>query len=342
MMTIKSTVILLLSLLVLSIYAQTTADNVNPSIFAGVEKSMQADYDSAGIYFQKIIAQDPESPIGYFFMAVLYHTMIIDYEEFNFEKDFMHYTEIAQEKIKQRKKNQSLDKMDHFMAGTLDGYQGTLDIKKGNWVSGFRYGLRGMDAVKQALALDPGFYDPLWCVGVYEFYRSKMTKTLWWLPFISDQREEGIAKLRLALEKSRYSRMAARQSLVWIYYGEKRYQEALDLDLAILPSYPHSRMLLWAVADCYYALKNWDQALIFYQRLFAETENNAHDNRFNSVICRWKIANIYFKQKEYKKTIAECQAISLYSLRNDIAERLHGKLDQARELQKKAEEELIK
>lgn len=113
---------------------------------------------------------------------------------------------------------------------------------------------------------------------------------------------------------------------------------ALDLS----QRYPQNRMFLWATADCYFALGDYEKALFYYQRVLAATEGKPYDNRFNDVLCRWKMANCYFRQKEYKKTIAECQAISVYSLRSDIAERLREKLEQVGELKMKAAGELQK
>jgi tetratricopeptide (TPR) repeat protein len=314
---------------VLTFAAQGLAVPQDSLIVRALEQTMFPDYDGALATLDRVIALDPAGPQGYFFKAVVYHSMVIDYEDWRFEPDFEKYAHMAQQRLAQLA---APTPMDYFVSGTLDGYRGALAVKKGNWFTGFRYGRRGVEAVRRTLALDPGFADAQWCVGAYEFYWSKMTSQFAWLPFVEDRREEAIRKIKVAMTNGHYCRVAAQHSLAWILYGEQRYAEALALAEDLSARYPRNRMFLWTVADCRYALEQWRPAQEAYRELLARTEADKFDNHYNAAVCRWKLANIHYRFKEYSQAADECQKILQYHLDKDVAERLADRLERTRSL----------
>jgi hypothetical protein len=306
-----------------------TQDSLDYLVSRALEQALTPEYDSALATLDRAIALDMERPEGYFFKAVVYHSMVIDYEDFQFAPAFEKYAGLARKKIA---RHPAPAAGELFMAGTLDGYAGALEVKRGNWFTGFRLGRSGVELARQALMQDAHCYDALWCVGVYEFYLSKMTSQFSWLPFVEDNREGALVKIGMAMDRGRYCRLAAQQSLVWIYYGEKRFREAVTLAEDLHTRYGRNRMFLWAVADCRYALGEWRAAQRTFLELLALTEKDKYDNHYNSIVCRWKLANIRYRFKEYDKAADECRKILLYQLDQETTGRLRDRLDQTRDL----------
>lgn len=79
------------------------------------------------------------------------------------------------------------------------------------------------------MELDSTFYDAWMGLGAYHYYRTQKAKDFLWLPFVSDQREQGIAEIKKAIANGFLATYNARESLMRIYFEEGRYEDAASL-----------------------------------------------------------------------------------------------------------------
>jgi len=336
-------------------YLDYQDEGIKKLIFAGTEACFQENYLLAEEKFKQILSQAPEDPAGYFLLAMFYQAQMIDYESDFRERDFYENIDLAKKYAKERiKHNESAgslgkDAWAYLFLGNAYGAKAVYEARKGNWWSGLNNGLMAKSALKEAIKLDPEFYDAYVGLGSYHYWASVVTKALRWLPFIGDKREEGITEMKLAFERSIFSQDAAANGLVWILIKEKKFDQAISLAEKMQNKYPQGKSFLWAKATAYYEKFDWKDALLSYQEIVTRIQleippkagNDQNDpknlnNYYNLIECKFHTANCLFNLGKFKECISTCEEIQSFSLDEKTKDRQRDKLKGIRRLWEKS------
>jgi len=325
-------------------FPQTYLDYQNPQIkrliLEGIEATFQEDYPLAESRFETLIQMAPEDPAGYFFKAASYHAQMIDYESNFKEKEFYKNIKTAKKFARKRIEKDKKDAWACLILGNTYGAKAVYDAKKGKWWSGLNSGLTAKSALKQAIKQDPELYDAYVGLGSYHFWASVITKTFWWLPFVGDHRQKGTSQMKLAYEKSIFSREAAASGLIWMYIREKEFDQAISLAQKMQSEYPQGKSFLWALAEAYYEKKDWNNALLKYQELLERIEKNNpsgdFDQSYNLIECKFLIAGCHFGLGKYGECAFVCEKILNLPLDKKTQKRLKDKLKKTQELLEKS------
>jgi tetratricopeptide (TPR) repeat protein len=250
-------------------------------------------YDEALAPADSVIALAPDEPIGHLFRAAVLQARMLDYETFEDEKLFLKATSNCRKLAQQRLRKRPQEAWAHFFLGSALGYESFFLGKKRRHVEAFRTGWQCLQHLEAALRHDPSFYDAYLGIGTYKYYRSKFSKNLTWLPFVEDEREEGISMIRQAIAKGCYSRYAAINGLAWILMDESRPEEALALVDSALTRFPNSRFFLWAAAEASRRVGQYDRAIAHYQQILRSLQNERRLSPYLEVVGRTKLARVY-------------------------------------------------
>jgi tetratricopeptide (TPR) repeat protein len=320
-------------------YLDYQSARVKTLLLEGIEASFREDYALAESTFQTVVQMAPEDPAGYFFKAAAYHAQMIDYESNFKEKDFYQNIKIAKKLARKKIKKDKNDAWAYLILGNAYGAKAVYKAKQGNWWSGLQEGLTAKSAFKEALKRDPELYDVYVGLGSYHFWASVMTRAFWWLPFVGDHRDEGILQMKLAYEKSIFSRTAAASGLVWMYIRQKEYDQTISLAQKMQSQYPQGKSFLWPLAEAYFRKQDWNNALLKYrelsQRLEAEHTSGNPDQSYNLIECRFCIANCLFSLGRYAECDSSCREILDFPLDERIRKRQKEKLKKTQELLEK-------
>jgi tetratricopeptide (TPR) repeat protein len=306
-------------------------------ILQGIEAGIRENYELAERNFKKLISDDPEDPAGYFFLGACYQTQMIDLESDFREKEFYQNLEKAIQLSKERIKKDEGDIRAHFYLGNSYGSIAVYDAKHKRWWSGLRKGLKAKSSLKKVIDLDSTFYDAYLGLGSYHYWASVVTKALRWLPFFRDEREKGIEEVKLAAERSFYSKESAQYGLIYIYLEEKDYDKAIKLAKKMNREFPESKLFLWPLAEAVYMKREWMSAINWYQKILELIENPDPSGYFNSIECRHRMAECYFNLKKYEQCKEECEKILKYPLSSEVQKKQKKKLKETRKLLKKCE-----
>lgn len=312
------------------------------TILEGIAAVYNENYISAEESFREIIVKYPEEPAGYFFMATFYQALMTDWEDNFREKEFYENIKkaisLCEQKLsgtKTGEKENQTDIWSYFFLGSSYESWAIYEARKGGWLKGLRYGMRGKSFLDKAVKIDSAFYEAYFGIGAYNYFRSAYTKSFNWLPFISDLRQKGLEQLNLTYKKGVFSRPAAALSLVWAYIKEKDYEKALDLCAEMEETYPEGKHFIWAEAYAYFEKKDWQKALEAYQ-LLVERINQKGENYYNLIECSYAIAQCYFNLEKYDLTIQTCEEIVDYPVDKKTAQRQQNKLKDTIKLLKQA------
>jgi len=296
---------LILNLLVFSkAFAQgQITDDVDSTIRLGIDLVHQEKFKEAIDQFQKLIQKYPDEAVGYFFIAASYQTLIDDYRNENYKKDFEQYIDTAIAKGKRKTDIDSSSARDNFYLGGSYGYRGIYRSFRGDWWGAFKDARKAKSHLDKALEMNPELYDCYFGLGAYHYWGSIKSKIFWWLPFIGDDKEKGIRQYKLAAEKGRYAADEAEYGLLRVYIEEKRYQEALSLAEELKSINPNDPFVLWMIGQAYIGLGNWDEALKNYQRLLEYFKSSVYSDLMAEVECRYWLAYVYYQKAQYKESL---------------------------------------
>lgn len=256
-----------------------------------------------------VIKESPAEPIGFFFRAAVLQARMMDYENYGAdEAAFFAATGACRKLAQQQLRERRNEAWAHFFLGSAMGYEAFVVGKKKKYFEAFRYGWDSIQHLETALKINPRLYDAYLGIGTYKYYRSKMSKSFSWLPFIKDERELGIRMVREALAKGRYSRTAAINGLSWILMDENRPAEALALIDSALTQYSSSRFFLWAAGEAAFRVGRYDRAAVHYQQILASLKNEAQLSSYLELVGRARLMRVY---QAAEKGNEACQEVNL-------------------------------
>ncbi|HHS13048.1 MAG TPA: tetratricopeptide repeat protein [bacterium] len=254
----------------------------------GIEETFTGRFESAHETFQQIIESHPEHPSGYFYRAAAYQSQMMDSESRQWESEFYQYIDSTLIRG-HRLWEQSKDPWAAFYLGTAYSYRGLDEAKSGRILSGIHHARKGIAFLKESVEKAPWLHDVYIGIGTYMYWTGRFYKYFSWLPWIRDEREEGIRLIREHMDRSRFSYWAGVNSLAWIYYDRREYHKAFELFQQGLDRFPGSRFFLWGKADCRFSMEQYVEATSLFHQILKSILPQEDRNGFNEAVCRMRL-----------------------------------------------------
>jgi tetratricopeptide (TPR) repeat protein len=316
--------------------------DMNELIFNSIDYVHKEKFKPAEDEAKKIIKKYPDHPAGYFFCAAALECMMDFYETDRQEREFYEYCDKAIDKAEKLLARDPGDDWATFFLGGANGFMGTYEGRYEKWITSFRHGWRGVSALKVLHKKNPHLKDVLFGLGLYDYWRSALTKVLWWMPGIENKCEQGIQELEQVRKEGLYTNLSAAANLVSIFNGEGRFKEALTLSDEVLAKYPGSVKFSWGRAAALFGLGRFDESEIVYHYIIERVEAEPFDNHYNAVLCHYWLGKIYLKTKRYTQSIAECNRMQYYNLDDVTKRRLEKYFVEAAKVREQAKAANIK
>lgn len=304
-------------LLILLLYSCTgatadpTPERIDSLIFRGINLVHQEKLHPAIETFQEIIKLRPEKPVGYFFVAGAYRTIMYDYRSLAYQKEFEEYAEKAIDLGKELIESGKASSEDHFYYAGALGYLGIFKSDIGSWWSAFRLGLKAKAVMEKALEMDSTNYDAYFGLGTYHYWRSVKTKMFWWLPFVGDDRAKGIAEIKLAIEKGKYTGREGQYALLRIYNEERAHDTLITyFESSGLKDYnPDDPYALWWVGLAYIGKQQWQMAVDTFRHLLSVLKSSPYSDGAGELECRYYLARCYYEMNSYDSCLGEIASV---------------------------------
>ena len=152
---------------------------VNKDIIRGIELLFDSKFDTAENLFYKVIAENPKSPAGYFYLAMVTWSRLAS--GFWSPETVQEYGErinkaifIARRKIEDKE----ADSFTYFYLGGALGFKGRFQLMQQKWLSSFFLALEAIDALKTCKELDPTNKDVLLGLGIFDYYTARLSGVL--------------------------------------------------------------------------------------------------------------------------------------------------------------------
>jgi tetratricopeptide (TPR) repeat protein len=314
-------------------FAQTYPDPIVDSLLnSGINDIILQNYSRAKSTFQYLNNSYPKLPLGNVYLVATEIARAYDFEE-PYNKDYItENLDTAETKTKKLLDKDDANLWFIYFKALNEGYYAYYQVLQKNWLSAFSNGVDAVRDFEKCLNIDPEFYEAKIAIGSYQYWRSRKTEFLKWLPFIKDESELGIRNLQIAVDHASYHRYSAINSLLWIYIDQKKYQEAIDLAERTLKQYPGSRFFMWPLARAY---ENVDikKAINIYNELLDFYSKMPGTNFFNEIELKHVLAQLYVKQGDKRKALELCnQILSMKNIPDYTKNRLGDRLDRVEDL----------
>lgn len=319
-----------------NIYSQEYPDrNVNNLLRSGIDNIINQNYNQAKTEFETLNDRYPALPLGKIYLAATEIARSYDYGvEYNGD-EISKYLNSARDQSENLLNKNHDNIWNHYFLGLAEGYISYYEGLNGSWITSLKEGINSASNFEECLKMNPEFIEAYSGLGNYKYWKSSKTGFLNWLPFVHDDREEGIKYLKRAVEKSSYNNYLAINSLIWIYIDKKNFDSAVHISEKALGEYPKSRFFKWGLAR---ALEDLDRSMAinnYYEILNSYTNLNSM-NHYNEIILKHLIAQQYEKMGEKQKALKLCDEIlGIRNLSDFVKNKLGDRLDRVKELRLK-------
>jgi len=272
--------------------------SIHTLVVAGIDLTWKEQYSSADSVFQVVIREFPEHPAGYLYRAGVMLSRAIDNEmEVDLPK-FDSLVALGKTKADMLTASATERPWGIFYLGTADGSDSYARVYRGDWFGGTRKGFSSVSSFKDALKLDSNLSDACAGIGAFYYWRSRKTETFNWLPFVGDDRNEGVALLNRAVDRGIYNKYTALNMLVAIYTDAALYDEAAACSRKGLERYPGNRSFLWGLATALQLSSKWKEAAEAYLTLFDVILRSQDNNHYNEIVCMLNLAKVKIELNE--------------------------------------------
>lgn len=313
--------------------AQTYPDvEIDSLLKTGIQHIVNHNYNEAEKTFSKLDIDFPELPLGKIYLAAAKIAYAYDFEtpfDENYIEDNLQSAQSLSERLLEKNKN---DKWNVYFFALARGYYAYYQAVQGNWLNALRTGLSSVAAFEECLEIDPDFHEAWIAIGTYEYWRSRKTDFLSWLPFVSDNKNFGIDRLHHAIDSSVYNTHLAIHSLIWIYIDQKNFNAALELSGFAVEKFSDSRVFKWGYAR---ACEEVDlrKSIEIYFDILESYNQTGIKTRINEITLKHIIAQQYVKLGENQKALKLCKEIlDLNDLTKFEREKLGDRLKRVRSL----------
>ncbi len=296
---------------------------------------MQA-YDEARNVCKNLQSQYPEHPIGYLFEAATLYSQMLDFELYDQKDEFFELTSRVKSLCKGALKEDPKNSWLYFFMGSATGYEAYVNGRDQKLYQAFREGLKSVDLLQKAFAIDSTNYDVYLGVGAYKYYKSKYSRYLSWTPFVKDERDIGVEMIRTAVTKGAFSRAPAINSLLWILIDSKDFSEAIMLADEALAEYPNSRFFLWAKADAAFKKGDFPMAQQAYAHILNTYKKEQKRSYLNELICHARLAEICQKMEDLTVAKEHAQKALAIEIPKSLKDRAGEHRKKARKILKSA------
>ena len=313
------------------IYSQVhPSKRVDSLLKAGITQIIVQDYSGAEVFINSLAKEFPQLPLGKIYLAAIKIAQAYDYAE-EFDDSFiLKNLEEAKEQAEDLIESDEKNIWYRYFYALAEGYIAYFDAINGSWLSAISTGVNSISEFEKILSLDKNFYEAYIAIGTFEYWRSRKTEFMNWMPFVNDTKKIGIDRLRVAIDSSSYNSYLAVNSLIWIYIDQKDYSAAIRTAKEALIDFPESRSFKWGMARAY---EETDPgiALRLYKEILESYPDWLNDNEINEITLKHLIAQQQLKLGKKDEAFVICEEIlNIKNLSEYSLEILENRLDRIR------------
>lgn len=296
---------------------------------------LEGRYSEAEKIFDDFIAIHPDEPAGALLKAAVLHYRSIDYDDFSLNGEYLGLLESAEKLARKKIDNDEDDLWAHYFYNSAVSLKAVWAVTNGKFISGIAKGRSGFHGMSGIISVDERFFDAYLMTGSYRFWKSI---TVDWLPFVSDERERGIAEVKSAVSGGKLCGPLSNTVLMemLIKHDLKR---AVALGETMTDRYPSCRLFSWQLGEAYKRSERFEDAVRVLTGVAESMANDPFDDGSGPLRCWWKLAVLSKAMGKTKECSLYCKKIAEAGESETVFERQRKRIVGARRMLEEIKDE---
>ncbi len=261
-------------------------------IIKGIEKSYTEEFSISESLFNTVISEDSTSPAGFFFKSALYQLKYFDMGYDSIKDNFFNLQKKGIEIAKRYVKENPDDPWGYFFLGGFHTLNVFLYGYSEDYINALKNLFPALNNINKSIEIDSTIYDAYLGLGGYDYFKGM-------LPFMGSEKDSAYKKIRLSIEKGKYTKYLSSSALANLFIRDKKYEEARKIIRLLLNEFPDSRTFTWHMFNSFYYEGNIDSSYFYAERLIELSD----DNYFCYIQAVYFASEILLKKGDKKKVI---------------------------------------
>jgi tetratricopeptide (TPR) repeat protein len=233
----------------------------------GIELIYERRYPDALRYFGEVSEIYPNTGVAEVAEVLVWQAKMTENYDYRYDDEYEVAAERAREALESAIETPGNEGWEHFMMAGMAGIEAIHSARKSKYLSALTSAFSAIDHMESAREAAPDFVDLALADGMYNYWRTVITRKSKLLPDFGDNREEGMDQIRRVEQAGIFLGPAATLALSFSYYEERQMKEALDANLSNQRLYPDNTINLMMLGSVYLAMKRFDSALRTWDRI---------------------------------------------------------------------------
>lgn len=297
-------------------------------------------YDSAEVLLKSLKKIDPSLPLSELFLASNYIAKNLDFSLYDSNEIIDSLLDEAEKLSGDLLENDSKNVWYIYFYALSKSYRAYFKSLTRDYLIAFADGITAVKYFEKCLLIDKNFFEAKMAIGNFLYWKSKIAEPINFLPFIKDEKQQGIKFIEETIENASYNQNISVYSLIWIYIREQRFEDAIELAQNWLKLNPDARFIKLALASAFIRVDK-TKALSLYEDILASYKKEKYFNKVVEITIKHKAAVLQYDLANYEEALLTCvEILAIDGLSISENNPVANRINRVKELKKKIEDTL--
>jgi len=258
-----------------------------------VDLVYQRRYTEAKAAFEKAQQRYPMSALGPIGKVLIYQALMLENLDFSYEKQYELAAKQARQQLMEALEVRGNDAWEHFILGGVLGIDAIHSMRRGNYLTALNRALEAMKSVNRAKKIAPDFPDLQLGDGLYNYWRTVISRNVKGLPDFADKRMQGIEQLEYVQNNGIFLGPAATFALTYTWLEEGALKRATQSALRNHRAYPDNVVNNLMLGRLYMYRRKYSESETYFKRVVSVAPKNRRVYYF--------MTRMYLRQKRLDK-----------------------------------------
>lgn len=241
----------------------------------GFAMVFRREYKQARKHFVALDQRYPGTGISGSVDALVWQALMLENFDFRYDKQYQVANKKAVADLKTALQEPKHQAWEHFQLAGLMGVEAIHQIRQGTFLPALSRAFEAMDHVQAAGEASPDFVDLQIAEGMYNYWRTVVTKSSSMLPDFGDHRAEGISQIQTVEREGFFLQAPATLALAFSWLEERQYAKAESAAMRNRALYPNNVINNLLLGQSQLYQRKYDAARSSFQDVLkASPQNN--------------------------------------------------------------------